>query len=72
MSLSERLFGRPTGVKLDLAAVQTCLAEAVRRAGESDADLIRARLADRCRDAGLEPILPEEFEFFEGLGPVFA
>jgi hypothetical protein len=62
VSLTDRLFGRPTGVKLDLAAVQARLSEAVRQSGPPDAELIRARLADRCRDAGLDPILPEQFD----------
>lgn len=62
MSLAERLFGRPAGVKLDLAAVQARLADAVRRAGEPDPELTRARLADGCRDAGVAPVLPEEFD----------
>lgn len=62
MSLTERLFGRPAGAKLDLAAVQARLADAVRRAGEPDPDMTRARLADGCRDAGVTPVLPEEFD----------
>jgi hypothetical protein len=33
----------------------------VRASGPPDLDLTRARLADRCRDAGLIPVLPEEF-----------
>ncbi len=62
MSLTDRLFGRSTGTKLDLAAVQTKLAEAVRASAEPDLALTRARLADHCRDAGLVPVLPEEFD----------
>lgn len=62
MSLTERLFGRPAAVKLDLAAVQARLADAVRRAGEPDPELTRARFADGCRDAAVEPVLPEEFD----------
>jgi hypothetical protein len=62
MSLAERLFGRSGGARLDLVAVQARLAEAVRRAGETDPDLTRARFADGCRDAGLAPPLPEEFD----------
>jgi hypothetical protein len=62
VSLTERLFGRPAGVKLDLAAVQARLADSVRRAGDADPDLTRARLADGCRDAAVAPALPEEFD----------
>ena len=62
MSLTDRLFGRSTGTKLDLAAVQARLAEAVRASAAPDADLTRARLADHCRDAGLLPLLPDEFD----------
>ena len=62
MSLTERLFGRPAGAKLDLAAVQARLADAVRRAGDADPELTRARLADGCRDAAVTPALPEEFD----------
>ncbi len=62
MSLTDRLFGRSTGAKLDLAAVQARLAEAVRASAAPDADLTRARLADCCRDAGLLPLLPDEFD----------
>jgi hypothetical protein len=61
VSLTERLFGRG-GVKLDLAAVQARIAEAVRASVSPDADLTRARLADRCRDVNLTPVLPEEFD----------
>lgn len=62
MSLTDRLFGRPAGAKLDLAPVQAKLAQAVRAASEPDVDLIRARLADHLRDAGLVPMLPEHFD----------
>ncbi len=62
MSLTERLFGRPAGAKLDLAAVQARLADAVRRVGDPDPDLTRARLADGCRDAAVPPALPDEFD----------
>jgi hypothetical protein len=62
VSLTERLFGRPAGVKLDLAAVQARLADAVRRANDPDPDLTRARLADGCRDAAVTPVPPEEFD----------
>jgi hypothetical protein len=62
VSLTERLFGRPGGVKLDLVVVQARLADAVRRVGDPDPDLTRARLADGCRDAAVTPALPEEFD----------
>jgi hypothetical protein len=65
MSLSERLFGRKGGLpQLDLAGLQASLADAASRIAGRDAepDLVRARLADRSRDAGLEPLLPEEFD----------
>lgn len=61
MSLTDLLFGRPAGGKLDLAPVQARLAEAV-RAAAPDPELTRARLADHCRNAGLFPILPEEHD----------
>jgi hypothetical protein len=65
MSLSERLFGRKGETpQLDLAPLQALLADAAaRRAGrEVEPDLVRARLADGCRDAALTPLLPEEFD----------
>jgi hypothetical protein len=65
MSLTERLFGRGSGrPRLDLAAVQRALAEGAARAAGRDPEpeLVCARLADRCRDAGLSPLLPEEFD----------
>lgn len=62
MSLTERLFGRPAGVKLDLVAVRAKLGDAVRRVGGADPELTRARLADGCRDAAMTPPLPEEFD----------
>ena len=62
MSISDLLFGRPAGAKLDLAPVQARLAEAVRASIAVDPDLTRARLADHCRNAGLLPILPEEYD----------
>jgi hypothetical protein len=70
VALTDRLFGRPPGAKLDLAAVQTRLTAAVRSAATPDPALTRARLADHCRDAGLIPVLPEEFDrAIEGLDP---
>jgi hypothetical protein len=65
MSLTERLFGgkgrRP---HLDLGVLQAGLAGAVARyAGHpAESELVRARLADRCRDAGVLPLTPEEFD----------
>jgi hypothetical protein len=62
VSLTNRLFGRSAEAKLDLAAVQAKLAQAVRACTASDLDLCRARLADQCRTANLLPVLPEEFD----------
>lgn len=62
MSLTERLFGRSTGTKLDLAPVQAKLAAAVRASTTPDLELTRARLADHCRDASLLPLQTEEFD----------
>jgi hypothetical protein len=49
---------------VDLAALQAALAAAVTSSARRsvDPDLVRARLADRCRDAGLDPLVPEEFD----------
>lgn len=69
MSLTNRLFGRKGGApQLDPAALQAFLSNAVSAcAGRpAEADLVRARFADRCRDAGLEPLLPEEFDALAG------
>lgn len=62
MSLTDRLFGRSAAAKLDLGPLQAKLTAAVRAAAEPDAALTRARLADHLRDAGLVPILPDEFD----------
>jgi hypothetical protein len=63
VSLTERLFGRSSsGAKLDLAPVMEKLAQSVRASSAPDIELSRARLADHCRNAGLLPILPEEFD----------
>jgi hypothetical protein len=62
VSLTDRLFGRPAGAKLDLAVVQAKLAASARASAVPDAALTRARLADHFRDAGLVPVLPEEFD----------
>ena len=62
MSLTDRLFGRPSGAKLDLPAVQAKLAAVVRASTAPDGALTRARLADHLRDAALIPVLPEEYD----------
>ena len=62
MSLTDRLFGRAGGVKLDIATIQAHFAKAVPRVAEPVPELLRARFADRCRDVGLTPVLPEEFD----------
>jgi hypothetical protein len=65
MSFSDRLFRRKGGTpQLELAGLQAGLADAVvRYAGRPvEPDLARAQFADHCRDAGLEPLLPEEFD----------
>jgi hypothetical protein len=68
MPILNRLFGRGGGPRLDLAALQAHLGEAVARStgARPDADLIRARFADRCRDAELQPLLPSEFDALAG------
>jgi hypothetical protein len=65
VSLTNRLFGRKGGVpQLDAVGLQGFLTNAVSHsAGRSaEPELVRARFADRCRDAGLEPLMPEEFD----------
>jgi len=62
VSLSERLFGRSSVVKLDLPAIRAKVATAVRDGLTADPLLTRARLADALRDAGCVPPLPEETE----------
>jgi hypothetical protein len=65
MAVRDLLFGRKGGPpEVDLAALQAHLTEQVRHhAGRAtDPDLVCARLADACRDAGLAPVLPEEFD----------
>lgn len=65
MSLTDRLFGRKGGApRLVLGELQTLLnAAVVRRAGCAVVAALQfARLADRCRDAGVTPLLPEEFD----------
>jgi hypothetical protein len=65
MAFTDLLFGRKgTGPQLDVPLLQAALVEGVtRHAGQPvDAELVRARLADRCRDAELTPLLPEEFD----------
>jgi hypothetical protein len=62
VSLTERLFGRVPSTKLDLSPIQARLVAAMRASTSPDVELIRARLADHCRDASLLPLLPEEFD----------
>jgi len=65
MSIVDRLFQRPpAGAALDLPALQARFAAAAARgAGRPpDPDLVRARLADACRDTGVTPVLPEVFD----------
>jgi hypothetical protein len=62
MSIFDRL--RPARTELALAVVIEPLVDAVGafETGEIDAVLLRAQLADRCRDAGLAPVAPEAFD----------
>lgn len=62
MSIADRIFGRPAGARLDLAPVQARLVEAVRASAVPDPELTRARLADHCRNAGLLPLMPDEYD----------
>ena len=65
MSLTDRFFRRKDRLpELDLAQLQTTLTGAAPRyVGQSiEQDLLRARLADGCRDAGQTPLAPEEFD----------
>lgn len=65
MSLTNRLFGRKGGTpQLDAVELQAFLSNAVSHGAgrRAEPELVRARFADRCRDAGLEPLLPEEFD----------
>ena len=66
MALVDRLFGRgrPAQPEVDLPGLQARLAGLVTRwAGRPpDPDLVRARLADGLRDAGLRPPTPDEFD----------
>jgi hypothetical protein len=70
MSIFDRL--RPSGprvaAELALPAVVAAAREAVERFehAEVDAALLRAQLADRCRDAGVEPVDPELFDAAAG------
>ena len=61
----ERLFARSSGQPaLEVAALKARFAAgAARLAGRPpDTELTRARVADACRDAGLPPATPEEFD----------
>lgn len=65
MSLTNRLFGRKgVAPQLDALGLQAFLTNAVSLCAgrRAEPELVRARFADRCRDAGLEPLLPEEFD----------
>jgi hypothetical protein len=71
MSIFDRL--RPSGARagagaLAMPAVLAAAHEAVARFehAEVDAALLRAQLADRCRDAGVEPVDPEVFDAAAG------
>lgn len=68
MAIADWLFKRFKGgkdrVDVQLPPLKASFAGAVPRLeGKSvEPDLVRAQLADRYRDAGLEPILPEDFD----------
>jgi hypothetical protein len=68
MAITDWFFKRPhrgkDRVDLSLPALRELFADAAGRLeGKAvEAELVRARLADRYRDAGLEPPLPEEFD----------
>ena len=64
MALVDRLFRRDGLPQVDLSALQVRLtAGVVWWSGRpADPDLVRARLADGCRDAGVDPPTPEEFD----------
>jgi hypothetical protein len=59
-----RLRQRPGRAEVDLAALRAGLTDgAARLAGkEVEMDLVRAQGADHCRDLGLVPALPEDFD----------
>ncbi len=70
MSIADRFFPRkhkggkaPPPPALELGAVRACFAQgAVRCARKAiEPALVCARLSDHCRDAGLVPLLPEDF-----------
>jgi hypothetical protein len=63
VALMEALFGRPGPTKLDVADLtRRVSAAAGRLTGPADLPLVRARLADHGRDAGRDPLTPEEFD----------
>ena len=64
MPLMGTLFGRAGGPpKLDVADLTRRVSDAAgRQAGPADLPLLRARLADHCRDAGRDPVAPDEFD----------
>lgn len=61
MSTLSRLFGRG-GPGLDLDPLMQTLHARTRLLADPAAPLVRARLADACRDAGLAPVGPAHFE----------
>jgi hypothetical protein len=64
MALVDRLFRRGGPPPVNLKALQACLTVGVAfwLGRPADPELVRARLADGCRDAGVDPPLPEEFD----------
>lgn len=64
MTLVDKLFRRGGPPRADLAAVQGCLTAGVARwsGRQPDLELVRARLADGCRDSVLDPPVPEELD----------
>jgi hypothetical protein len=68
MGITDRLFGRsgkkPVRPVLALLALMRCYTDAVPRfVGKTvEPDLVRARIADACRDATVDPVLPEDFD----------
>jgi hypothetical protein len=64
MTLVDRLFRRGGPPQVDLSGLQVRLPAGVAwwSGRPADPDLVRARLADGCRDAGVDPPTPEEFD----------
>jgi hypothetical protein len=64
MAFVDRFFGKSTQPPaIDLAELLAWLEAAIARqpAGPADLTLVRARLADGCRDAGIAPLLTRDF-----------